>query len=269
VLTELGISKLWGEEPERAWAAARVGMIEILRVICPARAYGADRVPRSGGGVVAANHFSAIDPPLIGVYGPRTIYYMAKIELLSVPFAGEMLRWLGTFAVRRGEGDRDSLRVARWLVREGHLVGMFMEGTRQQFGYPGPAHPGAAMIAIQEQVPIIPVGIDTFGWSLKNPRPCALVWGEPIRLDDLPRTGKGYKEGAALLEIELIRLWRQAAEAVAAGLPNRLPDGTPGTTPLRFGSAIYLRDLRAWPDEPWAREPLGPVYKEPASPPRV
>jgi 1-acyl-sn-glycerol-3-phosphate acyltransferase len=262
VLTQLGIPKLWGEEPERAWAFARIGVSTILSAICPTRGYGADRVPTTGGGVVAANHLSAVDPPLVGIFGPRTIYFMAKIELLSIPVAGEMLRWLGTFAVRRGEGDRDSIRVARWLVREGHMVGMFMEGTRQQFGYPGPAHPGSAMIAIQEGVPIIPVGIDTFGWSLKNPRPCALVWGEPIRLDHLPRTGKGYKEGAALLEFEITRLWRLAAEAAAAGLPSRLPDGTPSSKPLLFGSAVYLRGIRAWPDEPWAREPLGPVYKE-------
>jgi 1-acyl-sn-glycerol-3-phosphate acyltransferase len=262
VLTQLGIPKLWGEDPERAWYIARIGMHTVLRAICPARAYGADRVPKIGGGVIAANHLSAIDPPLIGVFGPRTIYFMAKIELLSVPVAGEMLRWLGTFAVRRGEGDRDSIRVARWLVREGRMVGMFMEGTRQQFGYPGPAHPGSAMIAMQEGVPIVPVGVDTFRWSMKNPRPCAVVWGEPMWLDDLPRTGKGYKEGAARLEIEITKLWRLAAEAVAAGLPKRLPDGTEGSQGMRFGAAIYDPGVRTWPDEPWAREPLGPVYKE-------
>ena len=135
---------------------------------------------------------------------------MAKIELLSVPVVGELLRWTGAFAVRRGEADRDSIRVARWAVREGHMLAMFTEGTRQQLGYPGPMHPGAAMIAIQEDVPVVPCGLDTFRWSLANRRPCCVVWGEPMRLD-LPRTGKGYKEGAALLGEEVTRLWRLAA----------------------------------------------------------
>ena len=99
-------------------------------------------MPLTGGAVLAANHLSAIDPPAIGVYSTRAIRYMTKVELLQLPLAGEFLRMTGTFAVRRGEGDRDSLRVARWLAREGHVVGMFMEGTRQKFGYPGPAHSG-------------------------------------------------------------------------------------------------------------------------------
>jgi 1-acyl-sn-glycerol-3-phosphate acyltransferase len=265
VLTELGIPKLWGEDPERAWLVGRAIMTKVLGVICPTVGYGCERVPPSGGGVVAANHFGTVDPPLVGIFSPRTIYYMGKEELLAVPIAGEVLRWLGTFGVRRGEGDRDSIRVARWVVREGHLLGMFMEGTRQQFGYPGPVHPGPAMIAIQEEVPVIPVGVDTFRWSLKNRRRCALVWGQPISLAALPRTGKGYKEGAAVLEGEITRLWRMAAEAGAAGWPKRLPDGTARSGPYGPLYSTRIEGAKNWPDEPWAREPLGPVYRGPAA----
>jgi 1-acyl-sn-glycerol-3-phosphate acyltransferase len=261
VLTETGLPKLWREDPERAYLIGRSFMKTVVRVICPSCAYGTDRVPMQGGGVVAANHFGTIDPSLVGIFSRRAIYYMAKEELLAVPVAGEILRWVGTFGVRRGESDRDAIRVARWVVREGHLLGMFLEGTRQQLGYPGPAQPGAAMIAMQEEVPVIPAGIDTFRWSLKNRRPCALVWGEPISLDGLPRTGKGYKEGTAVIEAEVTRLWRMAAEAVGAGLPQRLPDGTARRS-ASFGglSAIRIDGIRGWPSEPWARGPLGPVY---------
>jgi hypothetical protein len=185
---------------------------------------------------------------------------MAKIELLSVPVAGEILRWTGAFAVRRGEGDRDSIRVARWAAREGHVVAMFMEGTRQQLGYPGPMHAGAAMVAIQEEVPVVPCGIDTFGWVLGNRRACCVVWGEPIRLD-LSRTGKGYKEGAALLEAEVVRLWRMAAQAVADGFPRQLPDGARRARPIRSRDFIGHPELPTWPDEDWAAGPLGPVFK--------
>jgi len=214
VLTALGLYKLLGENPERVWPFARRFARPITNLIAPSWGYGHERVPETGGAVVASNHFSEIDPAVLGLHSRRTLYYMAKIELLSVPIAGEFLHWTGAFAVRRGEGDRDSIRVARWAARAGHVVGMFMEGTRQQLAHPGPMHPGAAMVAIQEEVPVVPAGIDTFGWGLRNRRTCCVVWGEPIRLD-LPRTGKGYKEGAALLEEEVVRLWRVAAQAVA------------------------------------------------------
>src|SRR6476660_8254318 len=162
MLTQLGLYKLLGENPERAWPVARGTVKPIARLVCPSYGYGRERMPANGAGVVAVNHFSEIDPVIVGLQSMRTLYFMAKIELLEVPIAGELLRWVGTFAVRRGEGDRDSLRVARWVVAEGHAAGFFMEGTRQQFGYPGPGHAGAAMIAIQEGVPLVPCGIDTF-----------------------------------------------------------------------------------------------------------
>ncbi len=259
MLTELGLYKLFGEDPEKAQRFARVPMGPVALALAPTAAYGADRVPDAGGIVIASNHLSAIDPLILPLCCPRTVYPMAKIELLEVPVAGEVLRWLGSFAVRRGEGDRDALRVARWIVAEGHAVGLFSEGTRQTLGYPGASHAGAAMIAIQEGVPLVPCGLDTFQWSLKNRRPCAIVWGEPIDLSGLPRSGKGYKEGAAVADEAILGLWRQAAEAAFAGLPETLPDGARRTGPLSGDDVSYV-DATPWPDDEWAREPLGPVY---------
>jgi 1-acyl-sn-glycerol-3-phosphate acyltransferase len=100
-----------------------------------------------------------------------------------------------------------------------------VEGTRQRFGHPGPVQTGGLMIALQEGVPVIPCGVDTFGWSPKNRRKCAVVWGEPIDLCHLPRNRAGYAEAAEIVRAEMVRLWRQAAEASAAGLPAELPDG--------------------------------------------
>jgi len=260
MLTELGLYRLWDENPEKTWRFVRYWLPAIVRSLAPSCGYGLERMPGAGGAVLAANHFSAIDPPLIGVFSRRTLYYMAKIELLDTPVVGEVLRWLGAFAVRRGEGDRDAIRVARWLVREGHVVGMFMEGTRQKLGHPGPAHPGAVMIALQEGTPIIPCGIDTFGWSLANRRRCACVFGEPLDLSGLPRSGRGYKEGAEILEREILRLWRLAAEAVADGFPPELRDGTKRGRAPGGGDDRLALDGPPWPDEPWAAGPLGPVY---------
>jgi 1-acyl-sn-glycerol-3-phosphate acyltransferase len=212
--------------PEAGWRVGRLFVPRMATWLAPAASYGVERVPLEGGGVVAANHFSAIDHPLIGGFSPRTIYFLAKAELLEVPVVGWGLKSLGVFGVRRGEGDRDALRQARGLAREGNLVGVHLEGTRQRFGHPGTMQPGGLMIALQEGVPVIPCGLDTFGWSPRNRRKCAVVWGEPMELDGLPRNRKGYAEAGEIVGAEIVRLWRLAAEASAAGLPPELPDGS-------------------------------------------
>ena len=237
------VSTLWGSDPERLWPWARRLVAPVTLWLAPSSsAYGTERVPATGGGVVAANHLSAIDPPLVGALSPRTIYYMTKAELLEMPVVGDVLMWTGAFPVRRGEGDRDSLRLARDIAGEGHMVGVFVEGTRQKFGYPDGVLPGAMMIALQEEVPIVPCGVYSFGWSRKNRMPCAVVWGEPIDLGPIPKSGRGYRRAAELVGDELRHLWRQAAGAISAGFPETLPDGArrsgPVYPPLRTTRAI-------------------------------
>jgi 1-acyl-sn-glycerol-3-phosphate acyltransferase len=226
------LSKLWGSDPERMWPWARYLVAPTTMWLAPSYGYGLERVPETSGGVVAANHLSAIDPPLLGALSPRTIYYMAKAELLSVPVVGDVLSWTGAFPVRRGAGDRESLRLAREIARDGHLVGVFVEGTRQKFGYPGEVLPGAMMIALQEGVPVVPCGIYSFGWSRRNRIPCAIVWGDPIDLTPIPTSGRGYKRAAEIVGDELRHLWRQAGEAIAAGFPETLPDGARRSGPV-------------------------------------
>lgn len=229
LLTRLGLPWLWGADVERGWVFMQYNVIPITtNIMAPhSWAYGTDRIPASGGAVLAANHLSAIDPPLVGSFSPRAFWYMMKAELLDIPVAGEALTWAGAFPIRRGEGDREGMRKARELVREGHIVGVFVEGTRQRFGYPGDeVHAGALMIAMNEHVPVIPCGLESFGWSRRNRRACAVVYGEPMTFEDLPLNGRGYKEAATAVSDEIRRLWRQAAEAVAAGFPETLPDGT-------------------------------------------
>jgi 1-acyl-sn-glycerol-3-phosphate acyltransferase len=211
---------------DTAWWFGRRAVPPVMRLLAPNEGYGAYRVPAEGGGVVAANHFSGIDHPLIGTLSPRPLYFLAKAELMAIPGLGPLLAWLGVFGVRRGESDREAVRRARELVREGQLVCVHVEGTRQRLGHPGPLHPGGLMIAMQEGVPVIPLGLDTFGWSVRDRRPCAVVWGEPLSVEDLPRNRKGYAEAGERVGAEIVRLWRQAVAACAAGLPPELPDGT-------------------------------------------
>ena len=143
--------------------------------LAPAAGYGVDRVPLEGGGV-SRRTTSAIDHPLIGAFSPRPLYFLAKAELFEIPVLAQVLSWLGVFAVRRGEGDREAVRHARELVREGNLVCVHVEGTRQRVRTSGAAAPGALMIAMQEGVPVIPCAVDAFGWRPWNRRTCSVVW---------------------------------------------------------------------------------------------
>ena len=198
------------------------------RLLAPGSyAYGICRLPRTGGAVLALNHLSGIDPPLVGSFSNRAIWYMSKSELLAVPLIGEALSWTGAFPIRRGESDREGLRKARELVRAGHVVGVFVEGTRQRFGYPaGRIHAGALAIAMKEGVPVIPCGLESFGWSRRNRRACCVVFGEPMSFEGIDVNGRGCKEAAGIVRSEILRLWRQAAEAVAERFPLELEDGT-------------------------------------------
>jgi 1-acyl-sn-glycerol-3-phosphate acyltransferase len=226
------LPRSWRGNPDRFWAIARPIVQPITLALAPSAAYGVERVPGDRGAVLAANHFSGIDHPLIGCFVPGTTYFLAKSELFEIPVLGDALEVMGVISIRRGESDRDALRRSREEVRNGHLVCVHIEGTRQRFGYPGPVHTGGLMIAMQEGAPVVPLGLDTFGWSPTNRRLCALVFGEPIELDGLPRNRAGYTEAGELVRAEIVRLWRLAAEASAAGLPTELPDGTPRNGPV-------------------------------------
>jgi 1-acyl-sn-glycerol-3-phosphate acyltransferase len=194
------------------WALGRPTIGGAASLLTKLRIYGRERVPMEGGLVVASNHFSWIDPPVLGAAIPRTLYFMAKVEAHRVPGLGQLMRSFGAFSVRRGESDRDAVRTMRELVREGHALGLFAEGTRQRSGVPGPVQPGAAMVAINEDAPVICAAIyGSYEWRLGNFNPVSLAWGTPMSFDGLPRGGKGYKEASVEIEREIRKLWEWLA----------------------------------------------------------
>jgi 1-acyl-sn-glycerol-3-phosphate acyltransferase len=208
-----------------AWKIGHLTIGSLVRAFVPLRVYGKERVPLQGGIVMAFNHFSWIDPPAFGHVSPRTIYFMAKAEAHGVPGLGQLIRAFGTFSVRRGESDREAVRMMRQVVQDGHALGLFAEGTRQRTGVPGPVQPGAAMVALQEGVPIVPAAIHgTHEWRPGNWKPVSVVWGEPMRFEGLPKNGKGYREASAELERELHRLWSWLVELHEAGRPAAVPE---------------------------------------------
>jgi 1-acyl-sn-glycerol-3-phosphate acyltransferase len=214
-----------------AWAIGRPIMGGATALLSRLRVYGKERVPRSGGIVVAINHFHWIDIPVVGWASPRTLYFLAKQEAHVIPLLGWYIRLFGSFSVRRGESDRDAVRRMREVVRDGHALGIFAEGTRQKAGVPGPVQPGAAMVALQENVPVICAAIHgSQYWKIGNFAPVSVAWSEPLRFEGLPKGAKGYREASALIEQELHRQWAWLRDLHESGrrprhaVPPRAPE---------------------------------------------
>jgi 1-acyl-sn-glycerol-3-phosphate acyltransferase len=204
-----------------AWALGRRYMGWPTLLTTSPRAYGRERVPKTGGLVYAVNHMHWIDIPLVGLLSPRNIDFVAKVEAVRVPGLGRFLEWHGTIAVRRGESDRVAVRKMLESARNGRVVGLFVEGTRLKTGRPGTAQPGAAMVAIQAGVPVIPMAIyGTQFWKPGNFAPCSLAFGEPLRFDELPKNGRGYKEATIEIERRINVLFDWLADVHRQGRPK-------------------------------------------------
>jgi 1-acyl-sn-glycerol-3-phosphate acyltransferase len=204
-----------------AWWIGRRTIAPTVKAVAPTRNYGPERVPPTGGIVLAFNHFSWLDPAAFGALCPRNIHYMAKVEAHRVPGLGQLIRAFGTFSVRRGESDRDAVRLMRQIVRNGNALGLFVEGTRQRSGVPGEVKPGAAMVALQEGVPVVPASIHgSQTWKPGNFAPVSIAWGAPMSFDGLPRNGRGYREASHEIQRELRALWEFLVRMHETGRPR-------------------------------------------------
>jgi 1-acyl-sn-glycerol-3-phosphate acyltransferase len=205
---------------DAVWAVGRWTIQPLTKLATPLRSYGVENIPLEGGTVLAMNHFSWLDPPAFGTSCPRTIHFLAKSEIHSHFGLGQLIRAFGTRSVRRGESDREAVRAMREIVREGHALGLFVEGTRQKTGVPGEALPGAGMVALQEGVPVIPGAIyGSYEWRLWNHKPVSIAWGKPMTFEGIPRSGKGYREASARIQEEIHGLWRWLVNLHEEGRP--------------------------------------------------
>jgi len=177
----------------------------VMTVFFRYRAYGREHLPASGGYVLAAGHVSNLDPwPLgLSLWPARFLRFMAKSELFWFPL-GRFIAAAGGFKVHRGRADREAIDTAVQLAREGYVIAMFPEGTRRRKGlrkkYEAQAHTGAARIAIDAGVPLIPAGIKGTN-GLRRLEAWRVRYGAPIETGDDPAAAT-ERLMAAIRELE-------------------------------------------------------------------
>jgi len=144
--------------------ATLVSKYFLLPLYCRIEVRGLENVPPDGPLVIASNHLNDADPGIICTSIRRPIAFMAKIELFRVPLLAQFLRSFGSFPVRRGEADISTLRMANENLKLERAVCIFPEGTREGFAEKlTEALPGAAIVALRNDVPILPIAITGSG----------------------------------------------------------------------------------------------------------
>jgi 1-acyl-sn-glycerol-3-phosphate acyltransferase len=177
--------------PRPSWLYSLIAVLTwpVVRGLFRLRASGLENLPREGGFVLAANHWSNFDPWPLGIplFPRRFLRFMAKSELFWFPL-GWIARSGGAFPVRRGEGDEVAVETAVELCHEGNVVVMFPEGTRRRKGlrkkHEARWRTGAVRIALEAGVPLVPAGIAGTD-RLARLGPLRVAYGVPIELDDL------------------------------------------------------------------------------------
>lgn len=143
----------------------------IFKFLCLLEVEGLENLPQQGGVILAPNHISYLDPPLVGSAVNRPVYFMAKQELFSVPVLGWLIRRTHAFPVSRGSADRQALRKAQELLERGEVLVMFPEGRRSRDGRLQQAELGLALVAARAKVPVVPVVVTGTARALPHGSP--------------------------------------------------------------------------------------------------
>ena len=141
---------------------------------------GSDHFPNSDSGfIIAANHTSFLDPPVLGGRIRRPIGFLARETLFSLPILGHLIKWLGALPIA-GDSEFKSLRVVIRALKAGKSVVIFPEGTRTSFEENLEPQAGVAFLAYAAKVPVIPCYIE--GTDKVWPRNKNTFWPKKIRV---------------------------------------------------------------------------------------
>jgi 1-acyl-sn-glycerol-3-phosphate acyltransferase len=162
------------------YAFAKYTIRTYSQLVWGARAFGTENVPRSGPLIVACNHISLLDPPVMGSFVPRPVSYMAKKELFEIPVLGPLIRGVGAYPVDREGSATSAIKRSVDVLKAGGCVGIFPEGGRNVEG-DKEVRGGVALLASLGKAPVVPAAI--IGTSEQNKRgKIKVVFGKPIAL---------------------------------------------------------------------------------------
>jgi 1-acyl-sn-glycerol-3-phosphate acyltransferase len=175
-------------ESSITWKLSHIVMRSLRPLLCSLSVEGLEHLPLQGGVVLACNHPGGTDSFVLGFASGRQVYYMTKRELFNVhPVATQFLHGIGAFPVDRGARDFAAIEHSVNLLRKGHVLGMFPEGTRNRGKPLRRGKSGAVRIALEADVPVVPVavlGIPHLHENWRNPfkrTQLSVRFGEPLR----------------------------------------------------------------------------------------
>ena len=172
---------------------------------------GLENIPKEGGYIIASNHIDALDPVIIGLgIEDRQLHFMGKKELFENPVAKSFLTKLNGFPIVRGSADSEALNYAVRVVEEGHILGIFPEGTRSKDFKPARAKSGVSMIAHKAKADILPVSIYNRD-QMKKGSKITVRFGELIPYENLgigeEASREEIKGAAKTIMSEIVKLW--------------------------------------------------------------
>jgi 1-acyl-sn-glycerol-3-phosphate acyltransferase len=165
---------------------------------------GLEHVPASGAVIIASNHISFIDPPLVGwaALPVRSLRYLAKMELFRIPLLGWFMRNVGCIPLDRGRADIGAVRTALDVLGRGRGLLVFPEGTRSKDGRPGRPRGGVGFLAGKSGAPVIPARVVNTDRLLRL-APLEVRFGEPLRFSGDP-ADRGQCQAFAELVMERV-----------------------------------------------------------------
>ncbi|MCC6543322.1 MAG: 1-acyl-sn-glycerol-3-phosphate acyltransferase [Nitrospirae bacterium] len=169
---------------------------------------GVENIPVSGGVIIAANHLSYLDIPLLSYSLNRHANFVGKRQLFSIPVVGTMFRLLGGIAIDREKIDRAALREIMKKLDSGNLIVIYPEGTRSPNGILQPGRPGVGFIVRMSGKKVVPTAIQgtdkamPSGSWLIRPHPVTIRFGKPLDFSvNLPKVEKQGADSRITQEI--------------------------------------------------------------------